>query len=92
MISEQNDEVSKSSTGRFETTDDDSSNAACYIIVFIRVNSCVFVAKKNPGYKTGIQELSGRIIYPSPPPSPSVFLSDLSRLGGSIGRLALLLR
>jgi hypothetical protein len=53
LNSEQNPEVC-------DTTDDDSSTNAGNIIVLVSVNQCPFVAKqKNPGYKTGIHELSG---------------------------------
>ena len=82
LSSEQNDE-------RSVATGDDSSNADYYIIAFIRVNSCSFVAnKKIPAIKPGSGTFRMKY-YASAPPSLSVFLSGL-RPG--IGRLDLLLR
>jgi hypothetical protein len=63
--------ISEQKVQECDATGDDSSNEAWFIIIFFRVNSCVFVAKKIPVVKTGINELSG---------------SDLSAEAFSVGR------
>jgi hypothetical protein len=68
-----------------DATDDDSSNAAGNIIIYVKLMAIKKATLKNVALRT----FRMWIVYPSLPPLPSVLLSGL-RPG--IGRLALLLR